>query len=64
MQINVPIINETNTSHRNVPLFCCRNINPFLNKVLIFDATSHWTKLTTYLLAANRKANRNKARIS
>ena len=36
----------------------------FLRKAPIFVATSHYTRLTTLLLAANRKGSWNKARIS
>jgi len=36
----------------------------FLRKAPICVATSHYTRLTTLLLAANRKACWNKARIS
>jgi len=34
-------IDKTNTSPSNVPLFCCRSVNPFLSKALLFVATSH-----------------------
>ena len=36
----------------------------FFSKAPIFVATSHYTRLATLLLAANRKASWNKARIS
>ena len=66
---NIQYINETNTSPRNVPLSCCRSVNSFLRRAPIFVATSHQTRLTTLLLAANKKPGRvkaswNKARIS
>ena len=37
-----PALAFINTSLRNVPLFCCGSVNPFLRKVL-FVATSHQT---------------------
>jgi len=38
--LNTVYINKTNTSPRNVSLFCCRRVNPFLSKALHFIATS------------------------
>jgi len=40
-------MNKTNTSPRNVPLFCYRSVNPFLSKALLFVATSHQTRHVT-----------------
>jgi len=55
-------MNKTNTSPRNVSLFCYRSVNSFLCKALLFVAT-RLTRLAALLLAANRKASWNKARI-
>jgi len=56
--LNIYCINETNTSSRNVSLFCCRNVNPLEKLVFLL------LRLTKLLLAANRKASWNNARIS
>jgi len=36
-------------------LFCCRSVNPFLRKALIFVVTSHYTRLTTLPRVANMR---------
>ena len=47
-----------NTSPRDVPLFCCQSVNPFLRTPTV-SLLLHLTRPTTLLLAPNGKVSWN-----